>query len=125
MDEETAKGLVQGVTIYFPGNATRQATATGRVRERDGDVYVEIQEDVRKSWARAEDIEIQNITSIEDKIASLEFSSNLSLRQHLIFQKLCGRLIDVIYSMEATNTDFKAYQFKAVLKALDAPGKGI
>jgi superfamily II DNA or RNA helicase len=39
--------------------------------------------------------------------------------------RLTGRLADVIYSMETTNTDFYAYQFKPVLKILNAPTQGI
>src|SRR4051812_13271557 len=40
------------------------------------------------------------------------------LRQVLAHIRLTGRLADVIYSMEATNTEFHAHQFKPVLKML-------
>ena len=63
--------------------------------------------------------------TIESKIDILEFSDPNSIRQHLVYQKLCGRLAEVIYSMEATNTEFKAYQYKPVLRLLDSPGSGI
>ena len=47
------------------------------------------------------------------------------LRRTLTHVKLSGRLADVIYSMEATNTDFYAYQFKPVVKVLESPSNGI
>ena len=43
------------------------------------------------------------------------------LRRTLIHVRLTGRLADIIYSMEATDTDFYAYQFKPVLKLLQTP----
>lgn len=44
-----------------------------------------------------------------------------ALRRTLIHVRLTGRLADIIYSMEATDTDFYAYQFKPVLKLLQTP----
>lgn len=44
-----------------------------------------------------------------------------ALRRTLIHVRLTGRLADIIYSMEATDTDFYAYQFKPVLKILQTP----
>lgn len=43
------------------------------------------------------------------------------LRRTLTHVRLTGRLADIIYSMEATDTDFYAYQFKPVLKLLQTP----
>lgn len=47
------------------------------------------------------------------------------LRRTLTHVRLTGRLADIIYSMEATNTDFYAYQFKPVLKLLQTPTNGL
>ena len=47
------------------------------------------------------------------------------LRRTLTHVRLTGRLADIIYSMQATNTDFYAYQFKAVLKLLQTPTNGL
>ena len=49
----------------------------------------------------------------------------LDLRRTLTHVKLSGRLEDMIYSMEITNTDFYAFQFKPVLKILDSPSNRI
>lgn len=43
------------------------------------------------------------------------------LRQLLAHVRLTGRLADMVYSLEATNTDFHAHQFKPVLKMLASP----
>jgi superfamily II DNA or RNA helicase len=53
------------------------------------------------------------------------FSTPEVLRRVLAHIRLNGRLADIIYSMEATNTTFFAYQFKPVLKMLEAPTGGL
>ena len=47
------------------------------------------------------------------------------LRRTLTHVRMTGRLADIIYSMEATNTDFYPYQFKPVLKLLQAPANAL
>jgi len=49
------------------------------------------------------------------------FSEPDRLRQVIAHIRLTGQLSDMIYSMEATNTDFHAHQFKPVLKMLASP----
>lgn len=44
-----------------------------------------------------------------------------SLRRNLLHEKLNGRLTEVVYSMDTSNTTFFAYQFKPVLKLLESP----
>lgn len=56
-----------------------------------------------------------------DFLRDLRFSEPARLRQVLAHIRLTGRLADVIYSMEATNTEFHAHQFKPVLKMLSSP----
>ena len=43
------------------------------------------------------------------------------LRRHLAHVRLSGRLADVLYSLESTETQFYAHQFKPVLKVLESP----
>jgi superfamily II DNA or RNA helicase len=47
------------------------------------------------------------------------------LRRLLIHHRLTGRLRDVIYSMDVTDTEFHAYQFKPVIKLLASPPQGL
>jgi len=49
------------------------------------------------------------------------FSEPARLRQVLTHIRLTGRLADMIYSMEASDTDVHAHQFKPVLKLLASP----
>ncbi len=60
-----------------------------------------------------------------DMLESGKLGRPIDLRRTLTHVKLSGRLIDVIYSMEATNTDFYAYQFKPVVKILESPSNGL
>lgn len=60
-----------------------------------------------------------------DLLAAGRVGRALDLRQALTHVRLTGRLADLIYSMEITNTDFYAYQFKPVLKMLNAPNQGL
>ena len=47
------------------------------------------------------------------------------LRGALTFFRLSGKLANLIYSLNTTNTEFLAYQFKPVLNFLEAPSRGI
>ena len=60
-----------------------------------------------------------------DMLETGKLGRPIDLRRTLTHVKLSGRLADVIYSMEATNTDFYAYQFKPVIKLLESPSNGI
>lgn len=79
-----------------------------------------------KQWIPETQLEIidNNAGSSED-IRNDRFSGPDTLRRLLIHIRLSGRLADMIYSMEATNTEFHAYQFKPVIKILNSPSGGI
>src|SRR5690606_24442751 len=47
------------------------------------------------------------------------------LRGLITHFRLSGKLANLIYSLNATNTDFLAYQFKPVLHYLDSPSNGL
>lgn len=53
--------------------------------------------------------------TIETHIQKGNFGKALNLRTAITHARLTGRLADIIYSMDATNTEFYAYQFKPVL----------
>lgn len=59
--------------------------------------------------------------SIQDLFAAARFGRPSDLRQILTYEKVKGYLTNVFYSMESSNTDFYAYQFKPVLKFLESP----
>lgn len=47
------------------------------------------------------------------------------LRGAVTYCRLNGKLANLIYSLNSTNTEFLAYQFKPVLQFLDSPSEGI
>ena len=56
-----------------------------------------------------------------DLFAKGRFVEPGSLRRTLTRLRVTGGLSDVVYSMEATKTDFYAYQFKPVIKLINSP----
>ncbi|HEY5047024.1 MAG TPA: hypothetical protein VII49_03260 [Rhizomicrobium sp.] len=56
-----------------------------------------------------------------DLLAAGRFGGPIDLRRVLTFEKIKGDLTNVFYSMEASNTDFYAHQFKPVLKFIESP----
>lgn len=60
-----------------------------------------------------------------DMLESKKLGRPVDFRRALTHIKLSGALADVLYSMEATNTDFYPYQFKPVIKMLESPTNGI
>jgi hypothetical protein len=53
------------------------------------------------------------------------FGRVLDLRRNLTHIQLSGRLANLVYSMDTTNTDFYAYQFKPVLSFLESSSNGL
>jgi len=68
---------------------------------------------------------IEDSETIESLLSSGKFGGVKNLRGAITHARLTGRLADVIYSMEATNTEFYPYQFKPVLNFLESPSNGI
>ncbi|MDV7144746.1 helicase-related protein [Tropicimonas sp. TH_r6] len=50
-----------------------------------------------------------------------QLSGHKDFKQRIAHVRLSGNMSDVFYSMEATDTDFYAHQFKPVVKMLDSP----
>jgi len=65
-----------------------------------------------------------NVDALADLRAG-KVSSPEDLRRLLTHVRLTSQLSDVIYSMETTNTDFHAYQFKPVVKILNSASRGL
>ncbi len=95
------RGETLMVQVFIPGiGKTFQPDYALEVVERvEKDPYVLIQEG---KYARASD-----------------------LRRCLTHIQLSGKLANMVYSMETTNADFYAYQYKPVLSFIDSPSNGI
>ncbi|MCP3686172.1 MAG: DEAD/DEAH box helicase family protein [bacterium] len=71
---------------------------------------------------------VSNDLADEDPLELLKtgkFKGIEHLRGALTHSRLTGKLANLIYSMEASNTDFYPYQFKPVLNYLESPSRGI
>jgi len=72
--------------------------------------------------------QLEHVLAAPDALVDLrngKLSAPTDLRRALTHLRMTGRLADMIYSMGATNTEFHAYQFKPVLKLLNAPSRGL
>lgn len=58
-------------------------------------------------------------------VRSGRFGNDSDLRRCLTYHRLSGRLANLIYSLNTTNTEFFPYQFKPVLNFLDSPCNGL
>jgi hypothetical protein len=62
-----------------------------------------------------------SVESLSDRFAGGRFVRPDWLRRTLTRLRVTGRLSEVVYSMEATETDFYAYQFKPIIKLMSSP----
>jgi superfamily II DNA or RNA helicase len=60
-----------------------------------------------------------------DLMARGRYGRVSDLRGAITYYRLSGKLANLIYSLNTTNTQFLAYQFKPVLQFLDSPSSGI
>lgn len=60
-----------------------------------------------------------------DLMARGRYGRVADLRGAITYYRLSGKLANLIYSLNTTNTQFLAYQFKPVLQFLDSPSSGI
>ncbi|MFW9604971.1 MAG: SNF2-related protein, partial [Pseudomonas sp.] len=72
-----------------------------------------------------EKVEPEENVSPYNCILNRKFGTNDDLRSILTFYRLSGKLSNIIYSLNTTNTQFFSYQFKPVLQFLDSPCNGI
>lgn len=78
------------------------------------------------TWVRTDNLEPQpERADIFGDLASGTVDRPEALRRNLLHEKLQGRLTTMLYSMEASKTQFFAFQFKPVLRLLDSPTSGL
>lgn len=114
--------------VRLKNDPARSGYLSGKSREgRGGRLYVQIHFPDGDQWMPEDQIE--KVTGSRqgplEQLQSGRLGRPDDLRRALTHIRLTGRLADVIYSMEVTNTDFYAYQFKPVLKMMYAPNGGI
>lgn len=117
-----------GDRIRLKSNPAREGVFTGQIEESRGRRRMLIrffdgEEDFILEGA-VERIESQALSPLA-LVRSGRFGRAEDLRGAITFYRLSGRLANLIYSLNTTNTDFYPYQFKPVLQFLDSPCQGI
>jgi superfamily II DNA or RNA helicase len=121
------KILNAGTRVRLITDPSRIGVLTDKVRQRrDKNVYY-IQFPEMASWVPQDAIEIvkEGTDDVYSLLANGQFGRLTDFRRNLTYIQLSGRLANLVYSMDTTNTEFYAYQYKPVLTFLEAPSKGI
>ena len=110
--------------IADPG---RRGTFTGRETSRAGREYVQIRFPDRTEWVPKDQVEIvgEDGDPAIDLLRRGRVARPSDLYRTLAHIRLSGRLVNFIYSLDTTETDFYAYQFKPVLKLLHSVSNGM
>lgn len=115
-----------GSKVRVKADPGRAGYLTGRYRDIAGRRYWQVDFLGDQSFLAEDQLELAE--QPEDPLERMRkgrLGRVSELRRILTHVRLSGRLANLIYSMETTNTDFYAYQFKPVLKILNTPTKGI
>jgi len=111
--------------ILDPG---RRGVITDRTRQRAGIRLWLVQFPDQGEWVPEDQLALVDEHPL-DPITILEHGQKLGrvvdLRRNLTHIRLSGKLANVVYSMQTTNTEFFAHQFKPVLKFLNSPANGL
>ena len=114
--------------VVFADDPGRRGRVVGQPRERsDGRVFQVQWNDGSKSWTP--EYALEAVDGPEGDVFKLlrkkRFGRVNDMRRNLTFIQLCGKLADVVYSMDTTNTEYLPYQYKPVLSFLESPSNGI
>lgn len=112
-----------GTRVRVLGAAARQGTIASAPQLIENRWYVRVdfdQEGRRNIPLDQLEVLPSHLDAIAE-IAAGRFEPAESLRRNLLHEKLNGKLSDVVYSMDTSNTEFFPYQFKPVLKLLESP----
>ncbi len=112
--------------VRVRANPGYQGTITGKVKKNPAFNLYEVRFPDKAKYYPEDQLE-----EVQDELEPLElmkagrFGKASDLRRNITFHRLNSRLENLFYSMQITNTDFYAYQYKPVLKFLNSPRNGI
>lgn len=117
-----------GATVRLRQDPSCAGQITGATRVQAGRIYWGVRLADGSGVRMLPAAQLVEDTGFADPIADLaagRFGRPDALRRLLLHARLNGRLRDVIYSMDVTDTEFHAYQFKPVVKLLASPSQGL
>ncbi len=119
----TEPEIQPGIRVRVIGAPERQGTIAGEPRLIDDRWFVRVDfDDGARRNTPLENLEpLPKHRDAVDEIKGGRFEGPESLRRNLLHEKLNGRLSEVVYSMDTSDTTFLAYQFKPILKLLESP----
>jgi superfamily II DNA or RNA helicase len=114
--------LSLGAVVRLRGQPSRFGCLL-EIIERSGRSYARVQFPTGAAKVPADQLELMPMTSETalDHLRRGNIEAPEVLRRHLSHVRLSGRLADMLYSLESTDTQFFAHQFKPVLKVLESP----
>lgn len=125
----TAKATFEaGTVVRLKHDPSRAGQITDDTRVQAGRFYwaVRMADGSGISWLP--EAQLVADSAVQDPFEDLrkgKFSPPEALRRLLLHHRLTGRLREIIYSMDVTDTEFHAYQFKPVIKLLASPSQGL
>src|SRR4051794_10338621 len=125
--EDEEQQLTPGQQIRHRFDPARTGVLTNQTRERGGARIWHVAFPDGREWV-AEDELVVDEGGPQDPLDLLKSGKRgraAALRRTLTHIRLNGKLANVVYSMDTTNTDFSPHQFKPVLKFLNSPANGI
>jgi SNF2 family DNA or RNA helicase len=112
-----------GIKVRLRDNPGRQGVTTGRTRNAGSFLLVEVDFGPNERQFKRSDL-LQLVKENEEPLELLSsghFGTPSDLRRVLTLEKIKGDLTNIFYSMESSNTDFFAHQFKPVIRFIESP----
>lgn len=117
-----------GTAVFLRDDPGRKGHLTGNHRSGSDGTRYQVRWDGNRTSRHPEyELEKQEETVLDPyKLVDRERYGRLGdLRRNITFIQLSGKLADMVYSMDTTDTEFLAYQYKPVLAFFNSPSKGI
>lgn len=124
----TDSRFIAGEIVRMRNNHSCVGTIAGETLEKAGRLYWAVQLADASGTRMLPAAQLERVPGIINPLEELRsghFGDPAVFRRLLIHHRLTGRLRDVIYSMDVTDTEFHAYQFKPVIKLLSSPSQGL
>jgi SNF2 family DNA or RNA helicase len=123
MTEKSWNPNIPDQQVRLRRNPGKRGVTTGQTKESAGRLLVLVNFGTNeKTYKPYDQLEpCGEAEEIRDLLKTGRFGNPNDLRRILTFEKVKGNLTNIFYSMESSNTDFYAYQFRPVLKFLDSP----